>query len=112
MTLCFDLDRTLCKGYPYYNCKPFWYSKPLLSFLKARGHKIVIYTARGMGRHQNDAQKAHSEFYEVTKDQLDGWGFEYDMLLLGKPHYDVIIDDKAFGFRFISNILNIISPTV
>ena len=48
-----------------------------------------------MGRHQNDAQKAIEEFYDLTKKQLEDWGVEYHQLFLGKPSGDYYIDDKG-----------------
>ena len=31
--------------------------------------------------------------------QLKLWGVSYNRLLLGKPSYDLLIDDKALGYR-------------
>ena len=36
--------------------------------------------------------------HKLTLDQLEKWDLKFHKLLMGKPSYDVIIDDKAFGF--------------
>jgi hypothetical protein len=33
----------------------------------------------------------------LTKNQLNNWGAKYHNLLLGKPAYDIFIDDKSFN---------------
>ena len=48
-----------------------------------------------MGRHNNNQELAHREFYDFTKSQLDKWGVHYHELFLGKPSGDVYIDDKG-----------------
>ena len=53
------------------------------------GHTIVYWTARGSG--------TGLDWTEVTKDQLDSWGAKYHELKLGKPGYDLFIDDKAIN---------------
>ena len=51
-----------------------------------------------MGRTNNNREKAISPGYNLTKNQLKKWKVKYTKLLLGKPPYDLIIDDKALGF--------------
>jgi len=53
------------------------------------GHEVVYWTARGSG--------TGIDWYEITKDQLDSWGVKYHGLKLGKPVYDLFIDDKAMN---------------
>ena len=96
MTYVFDIDGTLCtnSGGDYLNAQPFHDRIKIVNIL-AQNNKIVLHTARGMGRHQNDAQKAIEEFYDLTKKQLEDWGVEYHQLFLGKPSGDYYIDDKG-----------------
>lgn len=54
-----------------------------------KGHTINYYTARGSSTGNYHAK------YELTKNQLDKWGVKYSSVKVGKPHYDVWIDDKA-----------------
>ena len=37
--------------------------------------------------------------YEHTKNQLEARGVKFHKLLLGKPRYDIFIDDKAAFFK-------------
>ena len=48
-----------------------------------------------MGRSNNNSEFANKEFYEMTRDQLTGWGVKFHDLFLGKPSGDVYIDDKG-----------------
>ena len=36
--------------------------------------------------------------FKLTKIQLKQWNVKYHKLILGKPTYDLIIDDKALGY--------------
>ena len=53
------------------------------------GHTIVYWTARGSG--------TGLDWFNVTKDQLAAWGAKHHELKLGKPVYDLFIDDKAIN---------------
>ena len=55
----------------------------------AEGHIIVYWTARGSG--------TGLDWFNVTKDQLTAWGAKHHELKLGKPVYDLFIDDKAIN---------------
>ena len=59
--------------------------------MKKEGNYITIWTARGATSGIN-----HSE---LTKKQLANWNVQYDELLMGKPDYDIYIDDKSFNFK-------------
>jgi len=63
------------------------------------GHTIIYYTARGMGRTNNDRRLAHEMFYDVTKKQLRNWDVKFHDLILGKPAADVYVDDKAVNIN-------------
>ena len=51
-----------------------------------------------MGRTQNNAKKAQKLGYEQTFKQLKSWGVLFHELLMGKPSYDILIDDKSFNY--------------
>ena len=36
--------------------------------------------------------------YKLTKKQLKKWNLKYHKLIMGKPSYDVFVDDKNFEF--------------
>ena len=62
-------------------------AREALSALRAAGHTIVVYTARGWAE------------LRVTKKWLDDHGMCYDAIHMGKPIAHVWIDDRAVQFR-------------
>jgi hypothetical protein len=95
MRICFDLDETLCTGYPYEIAIPLDGACELLQKLGSEGHTIIIQTARGMGRSNGNIGKAQNLVAKLTLDQLESWGFIYDEIYFGKPAADLYIDDKS-----------------
>ena len=81
MTYVFDIDGTICSNTlgDYKSASPF----------------IIFLTARGMGRTNNDRDKSHELFYDLTKKQLSNWNVKYHKLFMGKPSGDIYIDDKG-----------------
>lgn len=86
-----DLDNTLCRtnGNDYENSTPISERIEYVNSLKQAGNNITIWTARG--------SKTGIDYQELTKQQLSNWNIQYDKLLLGKPPYDIYIDDKSFN---------------
>ena len=97
MTYVFDIDGTICssKTGNYEDSIPFKERILKINDLYDNGHKIIFYTARGMGRYNNKADLAFLSFYELTKKQLKKWGVKYHQLFTGKPSGDIYIDDKG-----------------
>ena len=97
LTYVFDIDGTLCtlSNGIYKNATPILYRIIKVNELYNSGHKIVLNTARGMGRTKNNALLAEKLFRELTEKQLDDWGVKYHKLFMGKPSGDVYIDDKG-----------------
>ena len=98
MTYVFDIDGTLCTkavDFDYEASEPIKERIQVVNRLYDAGHTIIMQTARGMGRHDNNPQKAIQEFYGMTAEQLKQWGVQYHMLFLGKPAADFYIDDKG-----------------
>lgn len=98
MTYVFDIDGTLCtkiEGYDYETSKPIKERIDIVNQLYEQGNTIIMQTARGMGRHDNNPQKAIEGFYALTAEQLKNWGVKYHMLFLGKPAGDIYVDDKG-----------------
>jgi hypothetical protein len=95
--LCFDIDGTVCTRTrsQYHLAKPFENARATINRLYEEGFTIVFFTARFMGRYNGEVEKAYKEGYEFTKRQLDGWGFKYHHLIMGKPSFHVQIDDKS-----------------
>jgi hypothetical protein len=51
-----------------------------------------------MGKNNESIDKAYSDGYEFTKKQLNIWGVKFHELKMGKPSYDILIDDKHFNY--------------
>ena len=98
MKYVFDIDGTICKKEKdanYEASKPLFERIDIVNFLYDSGNTIIMYTARGMGRHENDFQKVDKEFRAMTANQLKEWGVKHHHLFLGKPNGDYYIDDKG-----------------
>ena len=52
-----------------------------------------------MGRNSQDTKKVYRIGYKKTFQQLKRWNLKFNKLILGKPSYDIFIDDKALGFK-------------
>ena len=90
-----DIDQTICST-PVINGKNRYdLSKPYpdriekINELYEAGHTIIYWTARGSGSGINQ--------FQITHGSLWAWGAKFHELRLGKPSYDVWIDDKAFS---------------
>ena len=103
MTYVFDIDGTICvkmcenDGDNYKDTTPFAERIKKINDLYDEGHIIIYMTARGMGRHRNNAALAIQDFYELTTTQLKLWGAKYHHLFLGKPAADFYVDDKGIN---------------
>ena len=84
-----DFDNTLCHTVAghYNQSVPIPERIQYVHQLKEEGHHITIWTARG--------SRSGVDYSELTKKQLEEWGVPYDVLLMGKPDYDIYIDDKS-----------------
>ena len=59
-----------------------------------------------MGRNNDNIIKARKQGKKLTKMQLKKWKVKFTKLIMGKPSYDIFVDDKAYGFKksWINNI--------
>lgn len=92
MRIFVDIDGTICvtkNGYK--NSQPIQKNIDKINALFDEGHHITYWTARG--------GNSGEDWTNLTKEQLQKWGCLYHELELGKPPYDVIIDDKALNFK-------------
>jgi len=98
--ICFDLDGVICKTKKNYysTAQPIKSNIKKINTLYDNGNYILVYTARFMGRSNNDPVKAKKKGYSLTQKQLNKWGLKFHKLLMGKPSYDIIIDDKAINY--------------
>jgi ribonucleotide monophosphatase NagD (HAD superfamily) len=100
-TIMIDLDGVLCTEEQFFNrplAEPIDGAQEAVRRLRAAGHTVVIYTARGWGE------------YKVTQHWLETHGFEYDGLHMGKPIADVWIDDRAVRFEDWASALQVVDP--
>lgn len=112
MIIAFDLDDVLCyrtsdtggRVGKYKNCKPINNMIELANQCYDRGDRVIIYTARGMTGFTGNVHEIYSNLYELTKEQLVEWGVKYHQLIMGKAHYDLLIDDKVANSENIKNL--------
>ena len=109
----FDLDDTLCTRSPgledlgpdkYKHCVPYKHMIDKVNKLHDEGNTIYIYTARGMGQFNGDLVKVYNSLYVLTLDSLKKWGVKHHGLVMGKLHYDYLIDDKAMSLKEFNKI--------
>lgn len=86
-----DIDGTICRSVraDYTTSAPLIDRIEKINGLFDQGHEVHYWTARG-GRTGKD-------WSDLTKQQLDEWGCKYTSLKMGKPPYDVWIDDLAIN---------------
>ena len=99
LRICFDLDNTLVT-FPqtpndYSTVLPIHNTIGAARQLKARGHEIIIYTARRMKTHKNNVGAVVADIAAQTIRTLDEFGIPYDELIFGKPMADIYVDDRA-----------------
>lgn len=84
-----DIDGVLCTdmGGHYEHAKPLRENIEKVNALYDDGNQVILWTARGTttGR----------DWRQFTLTQLALWGVKFHRLELGKPYYDVLIDDKS-----------------
>ena len=89
MVVYVDIDGTICNitNGIYTDAKPKKKNIRKINKLYEKGNTIIYWTARGSTTGAN--------WVEFTNYQLDRWGCKYHELKVGKPHYDLWIDDKS-----------------
>jgi CMP-N,N'-diacetyllegionaminic acid synthase len=96
MIIFIDIDNTIfdTNTTNYNDSKPNLYLINMANDLYRNGHTIIYWTARGTVTGIN--------WYDLTKKQLDESGVLYHELKMGKPAYDLLIDDKS-----VNNLLEV-----
>ena len=90
-----DIDETICYTPTIDGKRRYELSKPYperiekINQLYDEGHTIIYWTARGSGSGINQ--------FQITFGSLKAWGVKFHEVRLGKPSYDVWVDDKAFS---------------
>jgi len=90
MNIYVDIDNTITytEGMDYKGAKPRMDRIEIINKLYDEGNNITYWTGRGT--------VTKIDWFELTKGQLNEWGAKHHKLLLGKPPYDIFIDDKSF----------------
>ena len=89
MIIYIDIDETICESPEdrnYSLAVPIKENIEKANKLYDEGNTIVYWTARGT--------VSGIDWREVTLNQFEVWGVKYHELKLGKPYYDLFIDDK------------------
>lgn len=112
--IAFDLDDVICyrtsetpSKEKYLTCKPIQHMIDIVNQCYQNGNQILIYTARGMNVYKSDLAVIESELRDLTEKQLSDWGVNYHKLIMGKLHYDMLIDDKSISSFDISSLEDI-----
>ena len=84
-----DIDGTICvtTNRDYENSIPIQSRIDYLNQLFDEGHEIHYWTARG--------SSSGKDWYNLTMYQLNSWGCKFTTARVGKPDYDIWVDDKA-----------------
>lgn len=96
MKIFVDIDETICKTHgDKHSARDYSKAIPIIENIETinryfdEGHEITYWTARGT--------MTGIDWYDVTKKQLLKWGAKHHYLVLGKPAYDLYIDDKSIN---------------
>ncbi len=90
MNIYVDIDETICiSNGDYENAKPIYDRIAKINKLYDEGNTITYWTARGTMTGIN--------WYALTVHQLYEWGCKCHELRMGKPAYDLFIDDKVMA---------------
>ena len=112
--IAFDLDDVIChrksnegKVEKYHTCYPNEAMVKIVNQCYDAGAIIKIYTARGMTVFKGKGHVVYSNLYDMTQEQLLDWGVKFHQLVMGKLHYDLLVDDKAVNSYKIVKIKDV-----
>ena len=94
MIIYIDIDDTICRletPMRYESAYPIQEAIEKVNSLYDQGHTIVFWTARGT--------VTGIDHTSLTMYQLNKWGVKFHQLKMGKPAYDLFIDDKNINSR-------------
>ena len=87
-TIAIDIDGTICTEERVFErslAKPFEEEISIVNKLYDKGHTIILFTGRGW------------QEYKQTKNWLKENKVKHHELIMGKPFYDIFIDDRTFN---------------
>ena len=92
MKYCFDIDGTVCStDCEYIDAVPYKQVIDKINQLYDEGHYIQIFTSRGT--------ESGADWREFTEGQLFKWNVKYHKLIMGKPSYDLFVDDRVVNAK-------------
>tara|TARA_Y100001970_G_C13439374_1_gene464966 strand:+ start:30 stop:341 length:312 start_codon:yes stop_codon:yes gene_type:complete len=84
----FDIDGTICStDCDYSDAEPYNEVIAIINSLYDQGNEIIFFTSRGYN--------SGKDWFDFTTNQIENWGVKYHKLIMGKPQFDIFIDDKA-----------------
>ena len=91
MKIYIDIDNTITDtpSADYENAKPNFENIAKVNELFEHGHEITMWTARGT--------VTGIDWRPLTEHQLKEWGVKFHHLKMGKPAFDLFIDDKVLN---------------
>lgn len=93
MNIYVDIDNTICNTDDKNGLNKYKMATPIqnkidyMNSLYDKGNRITYWTARG--------NSSGIDQTELTRAQLEEWNCKYHELIMGKPSYDLLIDDKT-----------------
>lgn len=96
-TIVCDVDHTILftENRDYDNSVPNHPVCDKLREAKSKGWKIILYTARGMGRSGGDIMSVAEDVRSEITCFCDRFSVPFDELVIGKPWGRYYVDDKA-----------------
>ena len=90
MKIFIDIDNTIfnTEGNNYMEATPIIENIKKANKLYDEGHTITYWTARGC------VSGKTAQYFKLTYEQLVCYNVKFHELRMGKPHYDLFIDDK------------------
>jgi hypothetical protein len=84
-----DIDGTICSNTDgkYRKAVPNYEAIKYINILYDFGNEIIYWTSRG--------STTGIDWKDLTEKQLKKWKCKYHKLEMGKPFYDLLIDDKC-----------------
>jgi spore coat polysaccharide biosynthesis protein SpsF len=91
MKIYVDIDHTIFKtnGMEYDKSNPIKENINKVNQLYNEGHTIILWTARGT--------LSNNCFFNITYEQLKQFNVKFHELRMGKPAFDILIDDKTIN---------------
>lgn len=98
---CFDFDGVIAKTKKnhYSTSLPKKKNISVINLLYKNGYYIKIYTARFMGRTNDNSIAAKKLASDITLKQLKNWKVKYHKVYFGKPSFDFFVDDKSIFYK-------------